>query len=128
MIYDAAESCSPPLFKDQPQEKININSKLGFGLHSELKLDNEGETHWYTPMSCEKIKLHMPHLCTPNIDCTKIGNPLTFQDINISFKLLEGWFYETGGDDSETISEKNEIILKSFKLNIREIFLRISFL
>lgn len=78
MIYDAAESCSPPLFKDQPQEKININSKLGFGLHSELKLDNEGETHWYTPMSCEKIKLHMPHLCTPSIDCKKIGNPLTF--------------------------------------------------
>lgn len=78
MIYDAAESCSPPLFKDQPQEKININSKLGFGLHSELKLDNEGETHWYTPMSCEKIKLHMPSLCTPNVDCKKIGNPLTF--------------------------------------------------
>ena len=78
MIYDAAESCSPPLFKDQPQEKININSKLGFGLHSDLKLDNEGETHWYTPMSCEKIKLHMPNLCTPSIDCKKIGNPLTF--------------------------------------------------
>ena len=44
----------------------------------ELKLDNEGETHWYTPMNKEKIKLHMPHLCTPNIDCKKIGNPLTF--------------------------------------------------
>lgn len=78
MIYDAAEACSPPLFKDQPQEKININSKLGFGLHSQLKLDNEGETHWYTPMSCEKIKLHMPGLCTPSLDCKKIGNPLTY--------------------------------------------------
>ena len=78
MIYDAAEACSPPLFKDQPQEKININSKLGFGLHSQLKLDNEGETHWYTPMSCEKIKLHMPSLCTPSVDCKKIGNPLTY--------------------------------------------------
>lgn len=78
MIYDAANSCSPPLFKDQPQEKININSKLGFGMHSNLKLDYEGETHWYTPMSCEKIKLHMPSLCTPNVDCKKIGNPLTF--------------------------------------------------
>lgn len=78
MIYEAAQSCSPPLFKDQPQEKVNINSKLGFGMHSDLKLDHEGETQWYTPMSCEKIKLHMPDLCTPNIDCKKIGNPLTF--------------------------------------------------
>ena len=78
MIYDAAEACSPPLFKDQPQEKININSKLGFGMHEELKLENEGETQWYTPMSCEKIKLHMPSLCTPNVDCKKIGNPLTY--------------------------------------------------
>ena len=78
MIYDAANSCSPPLFKDQPQEKININSKLGFGMHSDIKLSHEGETHWYTPMSCEKIKLHMPNLCTPSIDCKKIGNPLTY--------------------------------------------------
>ena len=78
MIYDAAASCSPPLFKDQPQEKVNINSKLGFGMHTELKLDHEGETQWYTPMSCEKIKLHMPELCTPSIDCKKIGNPLTY--------------------------------------------------
>lgn len=78
MIYEAAQACSPPLFKDQPQEKVNINSKLGFGMHSELKLDHEGETQWYTPMSCEKIKLHMPNLCTPNVDCKKIGNPITF--------------------------------------------------
>ncbi|WP_455646009.1 DNA primase large subunit PriL [Methanosphaera sp.] len=78
MIYDAAEACSPPLFKDQPQEKININSKLGFGMHADLKLDHEGETQWYTPMSCEKIKLHMSSLCTPSVDCKKIGNPLTY--------------------------------------------------
>ena len=78
LIYDAANACSPPLFKDQPQEKININSKLGFGMHSELNLKYEGETQWYTPMSCDKIKLYMPNLCTPNVDCKKIGNPLTF--------------------------------------------------
>ena len=78
LIYEAASSCSPPLFKDQPQEKININSKLGFGMHSELKLDHEGEPQWYTPMSCEKIKLHMSSLCVPNKDCKKIGNPLTY--------------------------------------------------
>ena len=78
LIYEAANSCSPPLFSDQPQERININSKLGFGMHSELKLEHEGETQWYTPMSCEKIKLHMSHLCIPNRDCQKIGNPLTY--------------------------------------------------
>ncbi len=78
MIYEAAQSCSPPLFKDQPQEKVNINSKLGFGMHTELKLEHEGETQWYTPMSCEKIKLHMPELCTPSVDCKKIGNPITY--------------------------------------------------
>lgn len=87
LIYEAAQSCRPPLFKDQPQEKININSKLGFGMHDELKLDNEGETQWYTPMSCEKIKLHMPNLCHPNVDCKKIGNPLTFY--NRKRKLLK---------------------------------------
>ncbi|WP_308574699.1 DNA primase [uncultured Methanosphaera sp.] len=78
LIYDAAQSCRPPLFKDQPQEKININAKLGFGMHDELKREYEGETHWYTPMSCDKIKLHMPHICKPNKDCVKIGNPLTY--------------------------------------------------
>ncbi|MBE6487632.1 MAG: DNA primase [Methanosphaera stadtmanae] len=87
LIYEAAASCSPPLFKDQPQEKININSKLGFGMHSELKLENEGQTQWYTPMSCEKIKLHMSTLCTPNKDCKKIGNPLTYY--NRKRRLLE---------------------------------------
>lgn len=78
LIYEAAANCSPPLFKDQPQEKININSKLGFGMHTELKLENEGQTQWYTPMSCEKIKLHLSSLCVPNKDCKKIGNPLTY--------------------------------------------------
>ena len=52
LIYEAAERCVPPLFEDQPQEKININAKIGFGMHSTLKLENEGETYWYTPMSC----------------------------------------------------------------------------
>ncbi len=78
LIYEAAERCVPPLFEDQPQEKININAKLGFGMHSNLKLENEGETKWYTPMSCEKIKLHLPHLCRPDEDCKKIGNPLSY--------------------------------------------------
>ena len=74
------------------------------------------------------INIHIPKIdyfqgenITGEIYLKVVGNPLTFQDINISFKLLEGWFYETGGDDGGTVSEKNELILKSFKLNVREI-------
>jgi DNA primase large subunit len=78
LIYEAAQNCVPPLFDDQPQEKVNINAKLGFGMHSSLKLEHEGETTWYTPMSCEKIKLHLPHLCKPDDVCKKIGNPLSY--------------------------------------------------
>jgi DNA primase large subunit len=98
MIYDAAESCSPPLFKDQPQEKVNIHSKLGFGMHSDLKLDHEGETQWYTPMSCEKIKLHMPNLCVPSVDCKKIGNPLTFYNRKRRLMKKENKQVEKDGD------------------------------
>src|SRR5574344_684673 len=63
LIYEAADNCTPPLFEDQPQEKINIISKLGFGMHDIPDLSHEGETKWYTPMSCEKIKMHLPQLC-----------------------------------------------------------------
>lgn len=80
VIYDAADKCSPPLFDDQPQEKININAKLGFGMHSELDLQHEGETTWYTPMSCEKVKMNMPSLCKPDDICKKLKeiNPLFY--------------------------------------------------
>lgn len=78
LIYEAADNCSPPLFDDQPQEKINITSKLGFGMHNDPDLENEGETTWYTPMSCEKIKMHLPQLCRPDKTCEKIGNPLFY--------------------------------------------------
>lgn len=77
LIYEAADNCSPPLFEDQPQEKINIISKLGFGMHDEINIDHEGETTWYTPMSCEKIKIHLPQLCRPDKSCKGINNPLS---------------------------------------------------
>lgn len=77
LIYEAADNCSPPLFDDQPQEKINIISKLGFGMHSEVDINHEGETKWYTPMSCEKIKIHLPQLCKPDSSCKGINNPLS---------------------------------------------------
>ena len=77
LIYEAADNASPPLFDDQPQEKINIISKLGFGMHSEVDINHEGETKWYTPMSCEKIKIHLPQLCRPDGSCKGINNPLS---------------------------------------------------
>lgn len=77
IIYQAADNCNPPLFDDQPQEKLNIISKLGFGLHDEINLENEGETTWYTPMSCEKIKMHLPQLCKEDSSCKGINNPLS---------------------------------------------------
>ncbi len=77
LIFDAANNCTPPLFDDQPQEKINIISKLGFGMHDTLDINHEGETKWYTPMSCEKIKIHLPNLCHPDKSCKGINNPLS---------------------------------------------------
>ncbi len=77
LIFDAADNCTPPLFDDQPQEKINIISKLGFGMHEKVDINHEGETKWYTPMSCEKIKIHLPQLCHPDKSCKGINNPLS---------------------------------------------------
>ena len=77
LIFDAADNCTPPLFEDQPQEKINIISKLGFGMHESVDINHEGETKWYTPMSCEKIKIHLPNLCHPDKSCKGINNPLS---------------------------------------------------
>jgi len=78
LIYEAADNCEPPLFQDDPQEKFNITAKLGFGLHETPSLEHEGESKWYTPMSCEKIKIHLPILCKPDKLCEKIQNPLTY--------------------------------------------------
>jgi DNA primase large subunit len=78
LVYGAAEQCTPPLFEDQPQEKVNINAKLGFGMHTTVDLKHEGESIWYTPMSCEKVKLHLPSLCKPDKTCKRIGNPLSY--------------------------------------------------
>ncbi|NYB52565.1 MAG: DNA primase [Methanobacteriaceae archaeon] len=99
LIYEAAENCQPPLFDDQPQEKVNINAKLGFGMHPSLKLEHEGETTWYTPMSCEKIKLHLPHLCKPDDVCKKIGNPLSYY--NRMMWVLEHQENENSDDGEE---------------------------
>ncbi|MDD2643968.1 MAG: DNA primase [Methanobacteriaceae archaeon] len=90
LIYEAADNCTPPLFEDQPQEKINIISKLGFGMHDSPDLNHEGETKWYTPMSCEKIKMHLPQLCKSDKDCKKINNPLSCYGIKKNRLIREG--------------------------------------
>jgi DNA primase large subunit len=115
LIHEAAERCHPPLFEDQPQEKININAKLGFGMHSTLKLENEGETKWYTPMSCEKIKLHLPHLCRPDEDCKKIGNPLSYYNRKswiLRQKSQESADNQDDVGSEETPSEDQEMVEK----------------
>ena len=103
IINEAAANARPPLFEDQPQEKINIVSKLGFGMHSEPKLENEGETKWYTPMSCEKIKLHLGNLCKEDKTCKKIGNPL-------SYYSLRKWQIEKDneGESNQTTKDNKE--------------------
>lgn len=85
LIHQAAQNCQPPLFQDQPQEKQNINSKLGFG-EAEIKYDNAGKTPWYTPTNCKNIQQQQPGLCTPCKDCQRIGNPLSYY--NRKRKLL----------------------------------------
>ena len=74
LIHEAAQNCTPPLFNDQPEEKHNINSKLGFGENS-ISHENCGKTPWYTPSNCQNIK-QQSNLCVPCGDCQKIGNPL----------------------------------------------------
>ncbi|KZX14537.1 hypothetical protein [Methanobrevibacter curvatus] len=101
IIYEAAENAVPPLFKDQPQEKINITSKLGFGMHNEVELNHEGETKWYTPMSCDKIKMHLSNLCHPDKICKKIGNPITYY----SYKK---WLLQRDGNSNSKNNEANK--------------------
>ena len=53
LIFDAADNCTPPLFDDQPQEKINIISKLGFGMHERVDINHEGDSApAVAPISC----------------------------------------------------------------------------
>ena len=85
LIDQAADNCKPPLFKDQPHEKNNIYSKLGFG-EANISYENCGSSPWYTPSNCKSIQQQQPQLCTPCKDCEKIGNPLSYY--NRKRKLL----------------------------------------
>ena len=78
LIYEAAERCDPPLFEDQPLEKLNVSYHLGLGLTQVPRLEDSGNSRWYVPPNCEKIQREAPGLCNPNETCKKIRNPMTY--------------------------------------------------
>ncbi|MFA4641193.1 DNA primase large subunit PriL [Pyrococcus kukulkanii] len=78
MIIEAANRCSPPLFEDQPNEIKNIWYHLGFGYTANPTLEDSGNSTWYFPPNCEKIRANAPQLCTPDRHCKYIRNPLTY--------------------------------------------------
>jgi DNA primase large subunit len=78
LIFEAAERCNPPFFKDQPQEKANIYYHLGFGMMAEPRLEDSGKSKWYRTPNCRKIKIATPPLCNPDELCRTIKNPLTY--------------------------------------------------
>jgi DNA primase large subunit len=78
LIFEAAERCNPPFFKDQPQEKANVFYHMGFGMTLEPRLDDSGKSKWYRTPNCSKIQMSAPPLCQPDDFCKKIKNPLTY--------------------------------------------------
>jgi len=77
-IFEAAERCNPPLFKDQPQEKASIFYHMGFGMITEPSLADSGRSKWYRMPNCTKIQTSAPQLCKPDEFCRNIRNPLTY--------------------------------------------------
>jgi len=78
VIFEAAERCNPPLFKDQPQEKASIFYHMGFGMTTEPRIGDSGKSKWYRPPNCTKIQMSVPQLCNPDEFCRRIKNPLTY--------------------------------------------------
>ena len=77
-IVEAGNRCTPPLFADQPHEIKNIWYHLGFGLTDKPSLEDSGNSPWYFPPNCDKIRANAPSLCNPDRDCRGIKNPLTY--------------------------------------------------
>jgi len=78
VIIEAGNRCKPPLFEDQPHEIKNIWYHLGFGLTDKPTLEDSGNSPWYFPPNCSKIRANAPELCKPDKDCRNIKNPLTY--------------------------------------------------
>ncbi|MFH1820954.1 MAG: hypothetical protein ABH852_00710 [Methanobacteriota archaeon] len=77
-LFEAAERCNPPFFKDQPQEKAGVFYHMGFGMTTEPSLADSGRSKWYRAPNCSKIQMSAPSLCKPDESCRKIKNPLTY--------------------------------------------------
>ncbi|WP_461865422.1 DNA primase large subunit PriL [Thermococcus sp.] len=78
VIIEAGNRCTPPLFEDQPNEVKNIWYHLGFGFTDKPNIEDSGNTPWYFPPNCDKIRANAPQLCKPDRDCRNIKNPLTY--------------------------------------------------
>ena len=78
VIIEAGNRCNPPLFEDQPHEVKNIWYHLGFGLTDKPTLEDSGNSTWYFPPNCSKIRANAPQLCKPDRHCRNIKNPLTY--------------------------------------------------
>ena len=78
VIYEAADRCEPPLFEDQPLEKLNVSYHLGLGLTQVPRLEDSGNSRWYVTPNCEKIQREAPSLCKPDETCKNIRNPLSY--------------------------------------------------
>ena len=78
VIIEAGNRCKPPLFEDQPHEIKNIWYHLGFGLTDKPSLEDSGNSTWYFPPNCDKIRANAPQLCKPDRHCRSIKNPLTY--------------------------------------------------
>ena len=78
VIIEAGNRCKPPLFEDQPHEVKNIWYHLGFGLTDKPSLQDSGNSTWYFPPNCDKIRANAPQLCKPDRYCRGIKNPLTY--------------------------------------------------
>jgi DNA primase large subunit len=95
LIYQAADMCQPPLFEDQPLEKMNVSYHLGLGLTEVAKLENSGSSKWYFPPNCEKIRREAPGICKPDSLCERIKNPVNYYFI----KMKDAEADETGAED-----------------------------
>ncbi len=71
LIIEAGNRCDPPLFTDQPIERLNVYYHLGFGLNDSPRHTDFGSTTWYLPPSCKKIKQNAPSLCKPDTLCSE---------------------------------------------------------
>jgi DNA primase large subunit len=71
LIIEAGNRCDPPLFTDQPIERLNVYYHLGFGLNDSPRHTDFGSSTWYLPPSCKKIKQNAPSLCKPDTLCSE---------------------------------------------------------